>query len=109
MQIDSSSPAASLIQGVKEGGKAQQPEPVNNQNQQASVKTEQSDMVTLTDTAAYIQRIEQAMITQPVVNSQRVEQLQQVVNDGGLKSDPTHLASRILSFENALNNARTGA
>lgn len=109
MQIDSSSPAASLIQGVKEGGKAQPPETVNNQNQQASVTTGQSDMVTLTDAAAHMQRIEQAITAQPVVNSQRVEQLQQAVNDGGLKRDPAHLASRMLNFENALNNARSGA
>lgn len=107
MQIDSSGSVASLIQGTKEGGKPQQAQTAN--TQQTLTKTEQGDTVTLTDSAAHMQRLEQAIATQPVVNSHRVEQVQQVINDGSLKIDPSQLADRMLSFESALNNARSGA
>lgn len=109
MQIDSSGSVASLIQGTQEAGKPQQVQTANANTQQAITKTEQGDTVTLTDSAAHMQRLEQAIATQPVVNSHRVEQVQQVINDGSLKIDPSQLADRMLSFESALNNARSGA
>jgi negative regulator of flagellin synthesis FlgM len=106
MHIDGSGSITSLIQGAKEGGKPQ--ETVNNGPQQQVTKTGQSDMVTLTDTAAQMQRLEHAIAASPIVNSHRVEEVQQAVNDGQMDIDPAQLADRMLSFEGALNGARRG-
>lgn len=108
MQIDSSGSVASLIQGAKEGGKPQQ-QTAGGNTQHTTTTTGKSDMVTLTDAAAQLHRLEQAIASHPVVNTQRVEQVQQVVSDGGFKTDPAQLATKILSFESALNSARGGA
>lgn len=75
---------------------------------QQTAKLESGDTVTLTDTATRLQRIEQMLVTQPLPNDQRIEQLQQTINQGGPKISPVDLAAKILNFENDLNNARTG-
>jgi negative regulator of flagellin synthesis FlgM len=109
MQIDSSGSVASMIQAAKEGVKSQPPETVTGSSAPTITTTGPSDQVTLTETAAHMQRLEHVIAAQPVVNSQRVAQLQQVINDGGPKIDTSQLAAKILSFESALNSARSGA
>lgn len=100
MKIDSSSTIASLVQG----GKSQ---PVTKADSH-SASAGQSDSLSLTDAAASLQGLERAIAAHPVVNDHRVEQIQQVVSSGGPKIDPSHLATKILNFETALNNARSG-
>lgn len=105
MKIDGSGSIGNPIQGTREGGKAQHSA---HGSQTAVSRTESGDMTSITDTAARLQRLEQSIAAQPVVNPQRVEQVQQIVSDGGPKVDPAQLASKILTFENALNSARRG-
>lgn len=106
MHIDGSGSITSLIQGAKEGGKTQQT--VDNNPQPQITKTGQTDMVTLTDAAAHMQRLEQAIASSPIVDNHRIEQAQQAVNDGHMDIDPAQLADKILNFEGALNSARSG-
>ena len=67
-----------------------------------------NDVVTITDTAARMQQLEQVITAQSTINNQRVEQLQQIINSGGPKISHFDLAAKILNFENNLNSARTG-
>jgi len=106
MNIDGSGPISHLIQDAKEGEKSQKI--ANPAPQQQRTKTGPSDTVTLTHTAAQLQQLEQAIASSPIVNSHRVEQMQQAVNDGHINIDPTQLADKVLSFESELNSVRTG-
>ncbi len=109
MKIDNSGLVTSLTRPAKEGIKPEKPQIVNTPPLQTTEKTGQNDAITFTDTAARMQRLEQVITAQPVVNNQRVERLQQVINDGGPQITPFDLATRMLNFEEDLNNARTRA
>lgn len=77
-------------------------------NKQGNPQQGVADQVTLTGKASQLQSIEQALVSQPVVNTQRVEQVQDVVNAGKLDMNPAQIADKMMNFEGALNGARTG-
>lgn len=108
MKIDNSGLAASLTQSPKERGRPETPQAINiAASLQPTAKTGQNDAVTLTDMAARMQHLERVITAQPVVNNQRVAQLQEIVNEGGPQITSFDLATRMIDFEKDLNNART--
>lgn len=57
------------------------------------------DSVKLTDMAARLRDLGNAVENQPVVDRQRVEQLQKAVNEGSYKVDSQAVASKLASLE----------
>jgi negative regulator of flagellin synthesis FlgM len=109
MQIDNSGPILSLIQNTQEGNQAQQNGQANNDlQQQNSQATAQKDTVTFTNAAAQLQQLEKSLADEPVINTQRVAEVQNALNSGH-KADPALVADKMLNFETGLNNVRAQA
>ena len=109
MQIDNTGSISSHIQNTQEGKQAQQNSPANNNLQQQTPQaTAQTDTVTFTSAAAQLQQLEKSLADQPVVNTQRVAEVQNALNSGH-KADPALVADKMLSFETGLNNVRAQA
>ena len=110
MQIDNSGPILSLIQNTQEGNQAQQnnSQANNDLQQQNPQATAQKDTVTFTNAAAQLQQLEKSLADQPIVNTQRVAEVQNALNSGH-KADPALVADKMLSFETGLNNVRAQA
>ena len=65
-----------------------------------------SDRVSLTGEARQLRELEASLASQPVVDSQRVAAVRSAVEDGTFKIDPQRIADKLMSFEEALTDAR---
>ena len=64
--------------------------------------------VSLTDTAAKLQRLEAQIANQPVVDSQKVESVKKAIADGSFKIDSNRIANKMADFESLLNSKTEG-
>ncbi len=92
------------IQGLSNNQHADKAE---TQVHQAELKEKQSPSaptqeVSLTDTAARLQRLEAQIASQPVVDTQRVESVKKTIADGSFKVDSNRIAEKMAEFENLL-------
>ncbi len=60
------------------------------------------DTVSLTDTANRLRGLESTMDNLPVVDSQRVEDIQRSIDDGTFEVDYERVAAKFLEFESGL-------
>ncbi|MFT7461190.1 MAG: negative regulator of flagellin synthesis FlgM [Planctomycetota bacterium] len=58
--------------------------------------------VSLTDTAAKLQRLEAQIANQPVIDAQRVESVKKAIADGSFKIDSNRIVEKMAEFENLL-------
>lgn len=58
-----------------------------------------TDTVSLTDTAAYLRRLENTLATLPVVDVQRTDNIKKALADGSFVIDPVRVADKLLRFE----------
>jgi len=102
------------INGLGAGHQVQ----ANNDNSQVSVgRSEPSvaqqetggssttDTVSLTDTAARLQKLENSLASLPVADTARIDSVKQALNDGTLNMDTKVTAEKMLGMETALSNA----
>lgn len=61
------------------------------------------DSVSLTDTAARLQKLENTIAELPVVDTQRVEELRSAISNGEYQTNPTRIAEKLLGLDAALN------
>lgn len=61
-----------------------------------------TETVTLTDMAQQLRSIEQNLASQPVVDSQRIEVIQQSLLDGHYDFNAERVADKFINFENQL-------
>lgn len=71
-------------------------------SQQQTGKPSTLDTVSLTDSAALLQKIEAVLADVPVVDTQRVENIRKALANGTYEIDATRVAEKLLSFENRL-------
>ncbi len=101
------------INGLGAGHQVQ----VNNENSQVSVARSEptaaqeetggsstGDTVSLTDTAAQLQKLENTLAALPVADTARVESIKQALNEGTFNVDNRVTAEKMLGMETALNN-----
>ena len=69
-------------------------------NDQANTTT--GNKVTLTETAAKLQKLESSVANQPVVDTKRVEAVKQALADGSFQVDSKRTADKMADFENLL-------
>lgn len=65
-----------------------------------------SETVSLTGTAARLQRLEEELASLPVVDASRVEAVRQAIADGTYRPDPGRVAGKLLAFERHLPTAK---
>lgn len=70
--------------------------------QQQTGRPSTVDTVSLTDTAARLRELENSLAKLPVVDSQRVETIQQAIENGTYEPDPMRIASKMIKFEREL-------
>jgi len=68
---------------------------------QAATGTTQ-DTVSLTGTAALLQRVDAELAAQPVVDMKRVDAIRQAIADGTFSIDPQRVADKMMQVEGAL-------
>ena len=61
------------------------------------------DSVSLTDTAARLQRLETTIAELPVVDTQRVEDIRSAIANGEYEVDAANIAEKMLSFDAEMN------
>lgn len=69
-----------------------------------SAPASSSDKVTLTGTAAKLKELEGQLANQPMVDSHRVQSVQNSLNKGEYKVDPESIADKMIDFESAFSN-----
>lgn len=62
------------------------------------------DTLSLTGTAALMQRLDAAIAATPVVDMARVNRIQQAIANGTYEIDPARVAEKMLAFETALQS-----
>ena len=67
------------------------------------------DTVSITDTAANLQKINQTINELPVVDNQRVESIRQAIANGSYEIDPKRTAEKLIDFETAMATTRNRA
>jgi negative regulator of flagellin synthesis FlgM len=68
-------------------------------------KSSTADTVSLTDTAARLQSLENSLASLPVADPQRIESVRKAINEGTLNINPEEVAEKMIDFEAALNKA----
>ncbi len=76
--------------------------PPASEEQANSSNNRGSDTVSLTDGAARLQSIQARLANVPIVDSQRVDNIRQALNEGGYQIDTNAIADRLLAFESSL-------
>jgi negative regulator of flagellin synthesis FlgM len=72
------------------------------QPQQETGKSSTSDTVSLSDGAVQLGKLENTVANLPVVDTQRVEQLKQAIENGSYEVDPAKVADKLMQFEHIL-------
>lgn len=69
-------------------------------------KISSSDKVTFTNTALRLQELEKLVASQPVVDTQRVNEIRNSIENGSFSINPERIADKLISLETALADAR---
>lgn len=93
---------------VQQSGDKQQTQALQNdtnrtQPQSNSNAVATTDQVTLTETAAKLQKLEKQLSNLPVVDQERVDRLQKAIASGEYKVDPAKTAEKLVQFESAFS------
>lgn len=70
--------------------------------QQESGKSSTSDTVSLSDNAVQLGKLENSVVSTPVVDAKRVEQVKLAIQDGSYEVDPKKVADKLMQFESIL-------
>ena len=73
-------------------------------SQQETGRPSTVDTVSLTDTAARLRGLENSLAELPVVDSQRVQNLQQAIADGTYEVNAKRVAGKMLGIEHQMQN-----
>lgn len=84
------------------GSRAASEKPQQGSSDKAASTSAAADSVNLTDQTARLQALEKSISELPVVNTQRVEQVQNALATGTFQIDPARVADKLLSFEAGL-------
>ena len=72
----------------------------------SKAQTSATDTVSLTGQARRLQELETEIAAQPVVDSQRVNAVRNAIENGSFTVNPTRIAEKMLSLEQAITDAR---
>ena len=101
MQVDNNGVQARLAAEALETNKVS-PKPHSKESNDKSTATGSADKLSLTSEAAQIRALESEIAELPVVDTQRVEAVQQALATGSFQVDPAKVAEKMLNFESGL-------
>ncbi len=90
-------------QRAAEGAKVEVSRTEQSATQQETGPSNTTDSVSLTDTAARLQKLENTISALPVVDAQRVEDIRSAIANGEYQIDAESIADKMLSFDRSLN------
>jgi negative regulator of flagellin synthesis FlgM len=90
-------------QRATEGSKVEVSRTEPSVSQQETGSSSAADSVSLTDTAARLQKLESTIAELPVVDAQRVEDIRRAIASGDYQANPTRIAEKMLGFDAELN------
>jgi negative regulator of flagellin synthesis FlgM len=96
------------LNSAPESGKSQATAPQNTATRTASSgksASTGSDQLQLSNQAAQLQALEAEIANLPVVDTQRVQDVQQTIATGAFQIEPAQVADKLLSFEAGLGPA----
>lgn len=91
--------ASAQSQRATEGSKVEVARSEQSVEQEETGSSAAIDSVSLTDTAARLQKLENTIAELPVVDSQRVEELRRAIANGEYEANPANIADKMLGFE----------
>ena len=103
MAIEITGLPASHVQDSSGSKQTQALQNETNRPQQPGTNSSSVDKVTLTDTAAKLQKLEKQLSNLPVVDQERVASLQKAIASGEYKVDPAKTAEKLVQFESAFS------
>lgn len=104
MPIEINSHSLSHLRNNSEGSASVQQKQAqeSNSTHEHAAGTEHQDKISLTNTAALLQKLSERIAEQPVVDNSRVEPIRAAIAAGSYEIDPVRVAEKIISFESAL-------
>jgi len=102
VSIEINSLSGSLFSGAHE---QREVTPVNhepNQKQNETGKPSTGDTVSLTESAKQLHRLEEQVNTQPVVDTQRIDETKQNIANGSFDINPSTIAQKLTMLERQL-------
>lgn len=93
-------PSAQTPRG-SEGNQVARDEPTASQSETG--RPSSVDTVSLSDTASRMHSLQNTLAQLPVVDTQRVENIQRAIAEGTFEIDPNRVAEKMLGFESELN------
>ena len=70
--------------------------------EQESARSSTADTISLSDNAVQLGKLGSNVVNTPVVDTQRVEQVKQAIQDGTYEVDPARVAEKLMQFESVL-------
>lgn len=101
MQVDNNGVQARIAAEALEANKVSPKSQTKDKNAAASASGA-ADKLSLTSEAAQIRAMESQIAELPVVDTQRVEAVQQALATGNFQVDPAKVAEKMLNFESGL-------
>jgi negative regulator of flagellin synthesis FlgM len=106
MGIEISGNSGRPLQEALDAGKTQSNSPTaNNSGTARQTATSGSDQINLSNKAAQLQAMEAEISNLPVVDTQRVQDIQRTLSTGSFEIEPARVADKMLSFEAGLGKA----
>lgn len=93
-------------QRATEGSKVEVSRTEPTVKQQETGTSSAADSVSLTDTAARLQKLENTIAELPVVDTQRVEDIRNAIASGEYEINPGRIADKMLGMDAELNGAK---
>jgi negative regulator of flagellin synthesis FlgM len=72
--------------------------------QQESGKSSTSDTVSLSESAVQLGKLQNTVVSMPVADTQRIEQVKQAIHDGSYEVDAARVADKLMQFESILKS-----
>ncbi len=70
--------------------------------QQESGKSTTSDTVSMSESAVQLGKLQNSVLSMPVSDNQRIEQVKQAISDGSYEVDAARVADKLMQFESIL-------
>ncbi len=101
MNIDIKNLPTSSLKGPEEASQVRVGRGEPSRDQQKAGSSAGQDTVILTDTAARMRSLENTVASMPVVDSQRVAEIRQAIQEGSYEINPERIAAKMLDMEQA--------
>ena len=102
MSIDINGISSHRVNGPVDDSQLKKPQEQARHTPEPSSGNSAQDTVSLSDKAVQLGKLDNSVITAPVVDSQRVEQVKAAIANGSYEVDPVRITDKLMQFESML-------